>query len=276
MTTSPHDLKARIGIDLAARLPIEDSIRFAAEADFTYVDVRLGDTGNEFSMFDDARTGSVRNAIESRDLRLGLHTLSGVNMAETAPYLDAAVDEYLQRYIDIAGPLGAGWIVLHAGFHFTGDFERRKKRGLDRLAQLGDYAAKRGVLLLLENMNPEPWDAEVKYLAHDIEETKYYFDNLGHENIRWSYTVNHAHLLPVGVEGFYKAFGSERLSEVRLADNKGDKEEHLFPGDGTIDFNAMFDMIEADGFEGHYMLAFADPDAMRRGRDVLVDQYAAR
>ena len=33
--------------------------------------------------------------------------------------LAAAVDAYLKSYIDIYPKLGAHWIVVHAGFHFT-------------------------------------------------------------------------------------------------------------------------------------------------------------
>lgn len=266
----------RIGIDLGARMPIEVGLRYAHEADFRFVDVRLGDTGNEFATFDNARIKGVRDLLDKSGLHLGLHTLSAVNMAETAPFLVDAVDDYLTQYIDLAGPLCAEWIVLHAGFHFTSDYDRRMNRGLERLKRLGDYAAEKDMLLLLENMNPEPHDAEVRYLACDVEETKFYFDRIDHENVRWSFTVNHAHMLPVGVEGFYKAFGPERMSEVRLADNKGDKEEHLYPGEGNLDFNAMFSMIEGEGYSGHYMLAFGTPDDMKTGRDLLIKNYDAR
>lgn len=272
MSINIKSIKDRIGIDLGSSIPIEDGLVYASEADFRFVDIRIGDVRNKFESFDKYRVSKIRNLLESKDLIMGLHTLSAVNMAEFAPYLSEAVDAYIKSYIDIAKLLDANWVEVHAGFHFTGDYERRKNAGLERLKRMGDYAAKQGVKLLLENMNPEPKNAEVHYLACDVEETKFYFDNLPHENIRWSYTVNHAHIIPVGIEGFYNAFGCNRLSEVRLADNKGDKEEHLQPGKGNIDFNKMFEMIENDGFKGHYMLAFGNHDDMRIGRDFLIDQ----
>jgi len=237
MSINIKSIKDRIGIDLGSSIPIEDGLVYASEADFRFVDIRIGDVKNKFESFDKSRVSKIRNLLESKDLIMGLHTLSAVNMAEFAPYLSEAVDAYIKSYIDIAKLLDANWVEVHAGFHFTGDYERRKNAGLERLKRMGDYAAKQGVKLLLENMNPEPKNAEVHYLACDVEETKFYFDNLPHENIGWSYTVNHAHIIPVGIEGFYNAFGCNRLSEVRLADNKGDKEEHLQPGKGNIDFN---------------------------------------
>ena len=57
---------------------------------------------------------------------------------------------------------------------------------------------------------------------------------------------------------------------MRLADNRGDVEEHLQPGEGTIDFKAMFDQIEGAGYRKHYMMAFGSIDDMRRGREQLV------
>ena len=65
-------------------------------------------------------------------------------------------------------------------------------------------------------------------------------------------------------------FDLGRCGEVRLADNRGGKEEHLYPGAGTIDFKAMFDQIEGAGYRGHYMLAFGTIEDMLRGRDELV------
>jgi sugar phosphate isomerase/epimerase len=263
------EFRERFGVDLGARLPIEDGLSWARANGFAFADIRLGDTGNEFSSFDARRIKGVRALLEETGVHLGLHTLSAVNVAEFVPYLSDAVDRYLIDYLDLAEPLGAAWIVVHAGYHFTADYERRKATGLERLQRLCHHAEKKGVRLLLENMNPEPRDAEVKYLAHDIPECEYYFGNLTSPSLGWSYTINHAHMLPVGIEGFTTSLDMSRCGEVRVADNKGDKEEHLRPGEGTIDFRAAFGGIEARGYRGHYMLAFGTLDDIRDGRDWL-------
>lgn len=259
----------RIGIDFGARLPIEAAITRAGRAGVRVADIRLGDTGNEFATFDDARVGAVRRAGDAAGLEIGLHTLSAVNVGETAPFLREAVDDYLTSYIDIAARLGAGWIVMHGGFHFTGDYARRMATAIERLQRLGELARRRGVRLLLENMNPEPMDAEVRYLACDIEETRHYFDRLDPSAYGWSFTVNHAHMLPCGIAGFFDAFGPARLEEVRLADNRGGKEEHLRPGEGNVDFEATFALIEASGYRGHYMLAWEGVEEMIEDRALL-------
>lgn len=263
-------LRARIGIDFGGKMRLEDALTWAAANQFVYVDVCVDNPPNELGAFDEARVKTIRSALERHGIRLGLHTLSAVNVAETSPFLREAVDAYLRAYMELAARLGAGWIVVHAGYHFTSDFERRKEAALDRLKRASDYAERTGTRLLLENMNREPQDAEVHYLAHDVAECRYYLDQLTSPNLGWAYTVNHAHMLPEGIAGFTRRFDLGRCGEIRVADNRGDREEHLRPGEGTIDFKAMFDQVEGAGYREHYMLAFGSIEDMRRGREQLV------
>jgi sugar phosphate isomerase/epimerase len=263
-------LRERIGIDFGAKMPIEDALDWAAANEVLYADVCVDNPPNAIETFDEARVTSVRARLDRHGIKLGLHTLSAVNVAETSPFLRDAVDRYLRAYIDLAERLHAGWIVVHAGYHFTSDYERRKEAALGRLKRATDDAGRAGVRLLLENMNREPADAEVRYLGYDLSECRYYFEGIDSPHLGWAYTVNHAHMLPGGIAGFTRAFDLGRCGEVRLADNRGDKEEHLKPGEGTIDFKAMFDAIEGAGYRGHYMLAFGSIEDMRKGRDDLV------
>jgi sugar phosphate isomerase/epimerase len=66
-----------------------------------------------------------------------------------------------------------------------------------------------------------------------------------------------------------KELDLERCGEVRLADCRGAHEEHLRPGEGTLDFRAMFAALEKSGYRGHYMQAFGSLDDMLKGRETL-------
>ena len=196
-------------------------------------------------------------------------------MAEYSNFFRQAADQYLRAYIDMADRLDAEWIVVHGGFHFTADYEQRKQASLERLQRASAYAEDKGVHLLLENMNREPEDAEVNYLGHTVEECAFYFENLTSPNLHWTFTINHATLVPEGIDGFLDAFGIERMREVRVADNLGDKEHHMFPGEGSIDFQALFTRLEGMGYQGHYTNGFGTLDDMIRGRDYLVSEAKA-
>lgn len=268
-----NEAEARIGIDFGGALPIEDAIAWAGDNDIRHIDVqidadlmRLADGGPE--------TEALRKQASERGVAVHLHTLSGMNMAEFSPFAAEAATRYLNAYIDAAAAIGAATVVVHGGYHFTADYDRRRAASLERLRHAIDRAAARNVVLMLENMNKEPADAEVKYLAHSLDECRYYFAQLPAPHIAWSFTVNHAHLLPEGIAGFVDGLDMSRCREVRIADCRGTVEEHLFPGDGTIDFADMFRRIERAGYRDRYTLAFGTPDDMLRGRAILACDLA--
>jgi sugar phosphate isomerase/epimerase len=263
-------LEQRIGLDSLGLTPIEESLAFGAEHGFHFINFCADQKANRLESFDAARVRRVREAAERHGIRIGLHTLSGVNVAEVAPLVGEAVDAWLAAYVDLATRLGSGWIVVHGGFHFGPDHEARREAGIERLKRAAGVAEKAGVRLLLENMNREPDVAEVQYLACTLAETRLYLDRLADAGIGWSFTVNHAHMEPEGIDGFLDGLDLGICGEVRLADNRGQIEEHLQPGDGTIDFGHMFRRIEAMGYAGHYMMAFGTAEDMRRGREHLV------
>jgi sugar phosphate isomerase/epimerase len=265
------NLHDRIGIDIGRKLPLEDAVAWAAAHEVRFVDVQLDTGANALGTIDKPRAASLRESCERHGVHLGLHTSSAVNVAEYAPYVGDAVEQYLAAYVDAAVRLGAGWIVMHAGFHFTSDREERIAAGRERLQRIVAYAERKGALVLLENLNKEPEAAEMHYLAHTVEEWRHYFERIQSPAFRLSFTVNHAHLVPEGVAGFADALDFARVEEVRLADCwRNGHEVHLKPGAGDLDFGDMFRRIEGAGFRGHYMNAFGSLDDMLKGRDELV------
>jgi sugar phosphate isomerase/epimerase len=257
----------RIGIDVGEKLPLEDAVAWAARNGVRIIDVQLDGGENAFTRIDAVRAGRIRGQCERDGIRLGLHTSSAVNTAELAPLVGDAVDAYLQAYVDAAAMLGAEWIVVHAGYHFSSNVTRRMEAGLERLQRAVAYAETQNTRLLLENLNKEPPGAEVRYLAHTVEEWRWYYEKIQSPAFGLSFTANHAHLVPEGVEGFLAAVPLDRVAEVRLADCfRNGREEHLLPGQGDFDFAALFRALNARGYQGHYTNAFGSLDDMLSAR----------
>jgi sugar phosphate isomerase/epimerase len=253
----------RIGIDVGEKLPLEDAITWAGREGVAIIDVQLDGGDNAFTRIDSARAGHVRDLCARHGVRLGLHTSSAVNVAELAPLVSDAVDAYLRGYIEAAALLGAGWIVVHAGYHFSSRIEQRMRAGLDRLRRVIDFTERKGTRLLLENLNKEPAEAEVHYLAHTVAEWRWYFERIDSPAFGLSFTANHAHLVPEGVEGFLADIPLDRVTEVRLADCfRNGKEEHLPPGLGDFDFPGLFRALRERGYRGHFTNAFGSLDDM--------------
>ena len=264
----PVTLRDRIGFDAGSR-PLEDALAFAASHGFHHVDFNADLGANHLvTGWDAERVSAIRRTCERDRIHLGLHTSSAVNVAEFSPHVAEGVDAYLRANVDLADRLGCEWMVVHAGFHFSSHVKDRTAAALDRLERLTTYAERRGsVRLLLENLNREPDRAEVHYLGHDVAECRPFFAAITSPLFGWAYTVNHAHLVPEGVDGFLDVFGVDRIGEVRLADNTGEYEIHMLPGQGTIDFGALFRRLEGAGYLHHYMMAFGTDADKLAARD---------
>jgi sugar phosphate isomerase/epimerase len=267
--------REQIGIDFGRKLRAEDAIAFAARHGVRYADIQIDIAPNALESFDEHRCAGLRAACEKDGIHLGLHSMSAVNVAEISPFIREAVDLYLRAYIDIGKRLGVEWIDVHAGYYFGRDYDLRRTASLERLRRAADYAESQSVLLLLENLNREPDRAEVHYLCSPLEEVRWYFEQIDSPNLRWTFTVNHAQLEPEGIDGFIDAMTLERCDEIRLADNTGEYEIHLKPGEGIIDFGALFRRLDGMGFAGHYMCAFGSPEDMLEGREYFLNVAAA-
>ena len=264
------NLRDRIGIDLGQRNRIEDGVAAAIEHQVRYLDLKIDVAPNAIESLTDSRVAKIRENCEANNIHVGIHTMSAVNVAEIAPHVRDGVESYLLGHLEACRRLGGGWMVVHAGYHFTSDYKLRQQAAVERLSRLSERADKIGVQLLLENMNVEPDDAEVHYLGFNLEETQFFFDALKSTSIRWAFTANHAHLVPDGVEGFLAGMDIKLCDEVRLADCwRNGKEIHLSPGDGDFDFPDLFSRLDKLGFTGHYMNAFGTLQDMLAGRDAM-------
>ena len=262
------NLRDRIGFE-AGGTRLEDALEWAVAHGFHYVDFNADTGPNHLEAWDKERVSAIRHTCDRHGIHLGLHTLSGVNVAEFSPYVSRGVDEYLRANVDLSKRMGCEWVIVHAGYHFSASLEERKRASLARLERITEYAERAGARLLLENLNREPDLAEVHYLAHNVEECRHYFEAIQSEHLGWAFTVNHAHLVPEGIDGHLDAFGIDRLGEVRLADSTGEYEIHLLPGQGSIDFEAAFRRIESAGYLGHYMMAFGSLDDKLAARETF-------
>lgn len=265
------DIRDRIGIDLGARLKLETGLEWAAKNDVHFLDIRLDTAENAMTRFDEPRAAAIRATCKRYRIELGLHTSSAVNVAEYSPFVSEAMEDYLRCYVDTAVLLHARWVVVHGGYHFTADRQLRIDSAIARLKRAVGYAEQQGVLLLLENHNAEPKDAEIHYIPVTLEEYRCFYEQIQSPSFRLSFTVNHAHLIPEGVAGFCEALDFGQVAEVRLADcYRLGHEVHLKPGEGDLDFTDMFRRVERNGFKGQYTNAFGTLDDMLRARDFLV------
>ena len=253
----PRQGSDRFGFDAPRSQPIERSIAWAARHGFRYIDFQADLPPNDIASFDTARVREVRALCERHRVALGIHPSSAINNAEYVPIMAAAVDAYLAANLDLAVRLGCGWIVGHGGYQF-GDLGARRSAAIARMKRLLEAAERSNITVFFENHNREPEHAEMHYLPHTVEETRWFFAAIDSPHFKWAFNVAHGNLVADGWDGFLAAFGAGNIGQVRLNDNRGDYEVHLVPGAGNIDFAALFEALRTAGYEGWFNLGFGD------------------
>ena len=143
---------------------------------------------------------------------------------EKARRIDA-MDE-VKRALEVAEQIPFEHLVLHLGDRGDTWNPRTLENALTALEHLQAYARPLGVHLLVENIQNE-----VTTPSHLLEILRAgHFDDMG-----VCLDVGHAHL----AEGVGAALGelSSRVRSAHLHDNHGERDEHLWPGQGTISFD---------------------------------------
>ena len=142
-----------------------------------------------------------------------------------------AMDE-IKRAIEVAEVLPFRFLVLHAGVageHFD---EHKFEGALSSVEHLRAFAKPLGVRLLLENI-PNELTAPEKLV--ELIQTLHYDD------IGVCFDLGHAHLEP-GVEAAIEAV-KPLIRSVHVHYNHGMKDEHLWPGEGSIDFKRAMELL---------------------------------
>ncbi|MGB9406194.1 MAG: sugar phosphate isomerase/epimerase family protein [Terracidiphilus sp.] len=144
-----------------------------------------------------------------------------------------AMDE-IKRALETAEHIPFHNLVVHLGERADEWSPRAIEYALTALEHLGAFARPLGVRPLVENLTGEPTTPE--HLVEILE--------TGHlDSIGACLDLGHAHMT-VGVFAAIATL-SGRIVQVHVHDNHGLKDEHLCPGDGSIDWPAAVAALNA-------------------------------
>ncbi|HEY1424991.1 MAG TPA: sugar phosphate isomerase/epimerase family protein [Candidatus Acidoferrum sp.] len=148
-----------------------------------------------------------------------------------------AMDEY-KRAIDVAEDLPFSRMVLHMGGSRETADPRKRDAAFSTLEHLVLHAHHAGVTLAMENTTSEM--GAPAYLRAFVDETRL-------TGLRFNFDIGHAHLADgPAEERIEKSFAPLRdlIASVHLHDNHGEKDEHLPPYDGSIDWGAAIPLLK--------------------------------
>ena len=172
----------------------------------------------------------------------------------------ASMDEG-KRALEIAERLPFRYLVLHLGLDGEEYDLRKFDAAFSSLEHLKIFAKDRGVQVLLENI-PNQLGTPQRLLQ---------FVDYTRLDLKICFDTGHAHIMP-GVQSAFATL-KDRIASTHIHDNAGEKDDHLMPYDGGIDWDKTIrDFRTVDGqFPVLFELSDHGPEktGLARLREVL-------
>ena len=213
-------------LDLAARSGAQAVEIFAARQHFDYTSREHVRELGEWFQANPLQVFSLHAPLFP-DREMGRAGAPAVNVLhpEKARRIDS-MDE-IKRALESAEWVPFKHMVVHLGERTDGWSPRSIEYAQTALEHLGAFARPLGVRLLVENLVSDPTTPE--HIVTILE--------LGHlDSVGVCLDLGHAHIT-VGIAEAVSVLAS-RIVSLHVHDNHGVKDEHLWPGDGNIDWSA--------------------------------------
>jgi sugar phosphate isomerase/epimerase len=179
------------------------------------------------------------HAPTSRDLSATREGGSPLSITEVERVRRVEAMDELKRVIDVAEDLPYSRLILHMGGPRETADPRKRDAAFSSLEHLVLHAHHRGVTIAVENTTSEMGDPT--YLRTFVDETRL-------TGLRFNFDIGHAHLAD-GPEGERVEKGFAPLRELTVSahihDNHGEKDEHLPPYDGSIDWESSVKALKS-------------------------------
>jgi sugar phosphate isomerase/epimerase len=183
-------------------------------------------------------TLSSLHAPTSKDLSATRESGTPLSICEVERVRRVEAMDELKRAIDVSEDLPFSRMVLHMGGSRETADPRKRDAAFSSLEHLVLHAHHAGVTLALENTTSEMGDAA--YLRAFVDETRL-------TGLRFNFDIGHANLADgPAEERLEKSFAPLRdlVASVHLHDNHAEKDEHLPPYDGSIDWSAAIPLLK--------------------------------
>jgi sugar phosphate isomerase/epimerase len=215
--------------------------------------------GNDAHHRGDVTVEQIRDYIAAAELSCdSMHGFYGNDVDPSAPDEAArlAAVDLLRREGDLALQLGGPLVVVHCSGIYDEtparqDLSRRRdqlRRSIEELAAHGEAL---GVTYAFENLPP------YHAIGSDLNALRALLDDVDRPTVALCYDVAHAHLAGDAAGGIDAA--GEQICYMHVCDNHGQRDEHLMPTLGTIDWDAVAAAIARNHYDGVLMLEVFHP-----------------
>ncbi len=171
----------------------------------------------------------------------------------------------MERSVRGAAYLGAPNMVVHPlmpfGPHSDAEPETQWEMNLEFMSRLAEVGREYGVTVCFENM---PFrELPLSPLCEILRMVK----AVNSEYFRVCLDTGHCNVLGDSPAAAVRLLGREYLRVMHIHDNKGDRDHHLLPGEGSIDFADFSAALREIGYEGALVFETGVSRFPREGED---------
>lgn len=250
--------------------PCERALERLADIGFTHLDLAM-----DYCVGDpDCAFNSDSWEKWANDLR-DLGEKKGVVYSHSHSWGDATTrDPRIFRCFDVCKILGAKYCVVHpyykkADGSFIYDDEEFVKVNAELMKPLLEHAEKLGVTLLSENLL---WGSSIKATAISA-----LVKEINSPYFAWCYDTGHANAHDISCRELLKC--EIAPASLHIQDNNGHyRDDHLIPGDGSIDWKEFLDVLHTIGYKGEMVLEahHQSLEAKDEDREAILSELLSR
>lgn len=242
----------------------DDKFKILSSFGFSAVDYNISNTKNALYAMDDGAFAQKILAEKAAADAAGLEIFQ-VHGPWRSPPQDATVEdrrewmEIMKRSIYATHLMGCKYWVIHPLMPYGPldlDTEYPHKTwevNLEFMRELLPYAKEQDVTICLENLPMRKFS-----MAHPEQILKFVRE-MNDDHFKICFDTGHAALMPdVSVSDIVRKLGSE-IKVLHVHDNMGDRDFHLWPTKGCIDWPGFMKALRDIGFQGVFSLETA-PD----------------
>jgi len=260
-----------IGTTFNYEIALKDQLPMVKEAGFSHVS--LGARIEHSNYLTTAGQKIIRGMVESHGLAVcSIHTPFGKDIDISSPQRDVAYHtvEMYKKCSEAAQYLSARVVIFHPTAYLRSDqIDSRKKTIVRNVEKLLDCIGKTSIRLAVENDSCEPANDVLTYSLDEITDGRYGF----------CYDSSHDNLVEQPL-ALLEKYGY-RLLTTHISDNRGEKDDHMLPFEGSYDWDGFCKIFSRLGFNGVFLLevetresAFESPqqflgEAFERGERIL-------
>lgn len=207
---------------------------FAARHHFDYTDrAEIKDLASWFRS-NDCRATLHQPVFEPGQGQWSKHQPATLNLIDPDKSRRITAMDEVKRALETAEQVDIDSVVLHLGNRDDRWNERSLDLSITAIEHIKAFAHPLGVKTLLETLHNDVTTPE-----HLLEILRYgHFDTVG-------VCLDVGHMNLPGMPKLSEAFGvlGSRIAELHLHDNGGERDEHSWPGDGTVNWSAVREAI---------------------------------